>query len=80
MAMLDSKLGKLALVAGHVAGLIYMVCLPLWINALVVGYNYAPAKAGSLPTVFLIGAVIGSIFISNRFHKINGRMLAPICS
>ncbi len=78
MAHLNEKKGKLALISGHVAGLIFLVCLPLWINALTAGYHYSPAKAGALPTLFLIGAVIASLTISSRFHKVGGRILAPV--
>ena len=78
MTKTHSGAGKAALVIGHVAGMIDLVALPLWVDTLILGYKYSPAQAGALPTLFLIGAVIASVVLSRRFHAINGRGLVPL--
>jgi len=77
MPNLNAKLSIFALVTGHVAGMIDLAVLPVWVNTLIEGYGYGPARAGSLPTGFLIGAVVASLLLSRKFHAINGRLLAP---
>lgn len=67
-----------ALVIGHIAGMIDLAGLPLWVNTLISGYGYGPAKAGLLPTSFLIGVVIASVALSRWGKSANGRRLAPI--
>lgn len=77
MLKLKTTMSTFALVTGHVAGLIDLAVLPVWVNTLIEGYRYGPAQAGSLPTGFLAGAVVTSLILSRRFHAINGRLLAP---
>lgn len=76
---INSKQSLIALVAGHISGLIFLVCLPLWITALTTGYSYSPSQAGLLPTTFLVGAVITSLITSIKFSAISSRLLAPSC-
>lgn len=78
MSKLNSGAGIAALAIGHVAGMIDLVVLPLWINTLIDGFGYFPAQAGALPSLFLVGAVIASVILSRRFHKLNGRVLVPL--
>ncbi len=67
-----------ALVVGHIAGMIDLASLPLWVDTLITGYGYRPATAGLLPTGFLVGVVGTSLLLARggRFPK--GRLLAPI--
>lgn len=67
-----------ALVIGHVAGMIDLVALPIWIDALVFGFGYSPAQAGALPTSFLIGVVVASFVLSRRLEAVHGRSIAPL--
>lgn len=68
----------IALVIGHIAGMIDLAGLPLWVNTLISGYGYGPAKAGLLPTSFLIGVVIASVALSRWVKAADGRRLAPL--
>ncbi|MDH2435956.1 MFS transporter [Pokkaliibacter sp. MBI-7] len=76
MNLPNSKLTGATLIIGHIAGMIDLSALPIWINTLISGYQYRPIVAGALPSVFLLGAVFASIFVAKRFHKYNSRNLA----
>jgi predicted MFS family arabinose efflux permease len=78
MAIATSRWSALALITGHVAGMIDLAALPIWVDTLVKGYDYGPAMAGALPTVFLTGAVLASIALSRGVARGTGRILAPL--
>ena len=77
MTKLNARSANFALIAGHVAGMIDLAALPIWVDTLIDGYGYRPALGGALPTSFLLGAVIASLFLSRRFDKVQARTLAP---
>ncbi|MGO9359407.1 MAG: MFS transporter, partial [Xanthobacteraceae bacterium] len=66
------------MVVGHMAGMIDMAALPIWVGVLIAGYSLAPAQAGALPTLFLSGAVIASIALSQLFHRLPGRWMPAL--
>ena len=78
MAKLNSGMGKTALVVGHVAGMTDLVALALWVDTLIEGYHYKPAQAGAMPSLFLLGAVIGSVLLSRKFNSLPTRVLSPV--
>lgn len=78
MTQLNSRRGTAALIVSHVAGMIDLVALPLWISTLIAGFSYAPAQAGALPSLFLLGATIMSMILSRGFHKTNNRLIVPL--
>lgn len=78
MSTVDRKRSWFALIVGHMAGMIDLAALPVWVGTLIVGYSLLPAQAGGLATLFLIGVVLCNLFVSSRFHKMNGRSLAPL--
>lgn len=78
MSAVDKKRSWFALSVGHMAGMIDLAALPVWVGTLIAGYSFLPAQAGGLATLFLIGVVLCNLALSARFHKINGRWLAPI--
>jgi predicted MFS family arabinose efflux permease len=78
MTQLNSRSGRAALIVSHIAGMIDLVALPLWISTLIAGFSYAPAQAGALPSLFLLGATIMSVILSRGFHKTNGRVIVPL--
>lgn len=77
MTKLNARSANIALITGHVAGMIDLAALPIWVDTLIDGYGYRPALGGALPTSFLLGAVIASLFLSRRFDKVQARTLAP---
>lgn len=67
-----------ALICGHVAGMIDLAALPLWLEALITGYQYRPSLAGMLPTAFLAGVVLASVLLARHSSARGSRILAPL--
>jgi predicted MFS family arabinose efflux permease len=51
-----------------------LVALPVWVGALIAQYRFTPQQAGGLATLFLVGAVISSLFVAPRFNRVNARL------
>lgn len=78
MTKTDSRIGRLVLMTSHCAGMVDMVALPVWVGTLIAAYHFDPQQAGGLVTLFLVGAVAASLFCAPLFHRIRGRVAAPI--
>lgn len=78
--MNSGKLGKSALIAllvAHCAGMIDLVALPVWVGALVERFGFSPRNAGTLATLFLLGAVVASVLVAPRFHRLRPGVVSP---
>lgn len=73
---IDSRRGRFALMAGHCAGMIDLVALPVWVGALIGQYGMAPQRAGALATLFLAAVVVASVLLAPRLPKLPARRLA----
>ncbi|AXF05886.1 MFS transporter (plasmid) [Paraburkholderia hospita] len=71
------SLGVLALLAAHCAGMVDLVALPVWVGTLIGDYHLDPQRAGALVTLFLVGAVASSVFLSPRLNRLQARFIAP---
>lgn len=71
-----STFGHVALIFAHCAGMVDLVALPVWVGTLIQHYQLDPQQAGGLVTLFLIGAVLSSVFLASRFQRIKGRWVA----
>lgn len=71
-----STLGHVALMVAHCAGMVDLVALPVWVGTLIQHFKLDPQQAGGLATLFLIGAVISSVFLASRFQRVTGRWVA----
>lgn len=69
----DSRAGRLVLMTSHCAGMVDMVALPVWVGVLVTAYGFDAQQAGGLVTLFLLGAVVASLWIAPRVHRSDGR-------
>jgi predicted MFS family arabinose efflux permease len=78
MIKTDSKRGHIALMVAHCAGMVDLVALPVWVGTLISRYGLDPQQAGMLATLFLAGAVVASLVLAPRFHKLHGRSVATI--
>ncbi|MES2944491.1 MAG: MFS transporter [Pseudomonadota bacterium] len=78
MVRTDSKLGRIALMVAHCAGMVDLVALPVWVGTLISRYGLDPQQAGGLVTLFLAGAVVSSLVFAPRFNRIRGRLAAPL--
>lgn len=70
MANSNSVGGKVVLSIGHVAGMIDMVALPLWIGNLMQHYGFSPVQAGLTVTLFLFSVVIASTIVAPLFDRL----------
>ena len=65
--------GNTILSVGHVAGMIDMVALPIWVGGLIQHYGYGPARAGGAVTLFLFSVVVASALVAPRFERLPHR-------
>ncbi len=72
----DTFGGKAVLTLAHVAGMVDMVALPVWIGALMQYYRYSPSQAGLTVTLFLLGVVSASVLFAPRFNRVPKRPAA----
>lgn len=70
--------GRIALMVAHCAGMVDLIALPVWVGTLIAHYKLDPQQAGGLVTLFLVGAVVSSLFFSSRFNRMSGRAAATI--
>jgi predicted MFS family arabinose efflux permease len=75
-ASTESWPGRIALMLAHCAGMVDLVALPVWVGALIAQYGFTPPQAGGLATLFLVGAVLSSLFFAPRFNHIDSRTAA----
>ncbi len=78
MTRIDSARGVTVLMVAHVAGMIDLVALPVWVGTLMPHYQLNAQQAGGLVTLFLLGAVLSSLFFAPRFNRMPGRMAAAL--
>ncbi|WP_418316105.1 MFS transporter [Piscinibacter sakaiensis] len=78
MIKTNSVRGHVALMVGHCAGMVDLVALPVWVGTLISRYGLDPQQAGLLATLFLAGAVVASLILAPRFHKLHGRTVASM--
>jgi predicted MFS family arabinose efflux permease len=70
MAKIDSNTGRAVLTLAHVAGMVDMVALPLWVGGLMQHYGYAAPQAGLTVTAFLVAVVVASVWLAPRFNRL----------
>ena len=73
MSTPDTFGGKAVLTLAHVAGMVDMVALPLWIGALMQHYKYSAPQAGITVTLFLLAVVVSSSVMAPRFNRLPRR-------
>lgn len=71
-----STFGHVALIVAHCAGMVDLVALPVWVGTMIQHHQLDPQQAGGLATLFLIGAVVSSVFLASRFQRVRGRWVA----
>lgn len=79
MTTTDSFKGRLVLLLAHIAGMIDMVALPVWVGAALIGqYKFSPQQAGGMVTLYLLGAVVASVFFAARFTRFSARLFSSV--
>ncbi|CAN7772502.1 MFS transporter [Variovorax sp. LjRoot175] len=74
----DNLRTRIALMAAHCAGMVDIVALPVWVGTLIARFGFDPQQAGALATLFLAGAVMASMIVAPRFHRLRGRWIVPV--
>lgn len=67
-----------ALIVAHVAGMIDLVALPIWVGALQERYGFSLQQSGGLVTLFLLGVVVASVTVAPRFNRLNQKAVAVV--
>ncbi|CAM5786678.1 MFS transporter [Ottowia pentelensis] len=78
MTKIDSFRGRAVLMLSHVAGMVDMVALPLWVGTLVQHYKFDPQQAGGLVTLFLMAVALTSVTLAPRFDRLPRRWMATL--
>lgn len=76
MTKLNSWGGQAMLSIGHMAGMIDLAALPLWIGSLMKSYGLNAPQAGLTVTMFLAGVVVSSVIFAPMFTRLNHRYFA----
>lgn len=62
--------GRGVLMLAHIAGMIDLVALPVWVGAALIGqYRFSPTQAGAMVTAYLVAVVLASLLLAPRFHR-----------
>jgi len=71
--------GRIVLMLAHVAGMIDLVALPVWVGTTLIGeYHFSPPLAGAMVTAYLLAVVAGSLTFAPRFHPSTAQRVAPM--
>lgn len=76
MTKLNSLGGTASLSIAHMAGMIDLAALPLWIGTLMDHYKLSPEQAGLTVTAFLAAIVLASLILAPRYNRLNHRLIA----
>ncbi len=74
----DSTIGRVVLALGHLAGMLDLVILPLWVGGMMGTYKFDPQIAGGIVTMYLIGTLVSNAVLSRQFGKLPERAIATI--
>lgn len=72
----DTVGGRAVLTLAHVAGMVDMVALPLWIGVLMQYYRFSAPQAGGTVSLFLLAVVLVSSVLAPHFSRLPHRLLA----
>ena len=71
--------GRMVLMLAHIAGMIDLVALPVWVGAALIGqYRFSPTQAGAMVTAYLAAVVLASLVFAPRFHRHAAHRAAPL--
>ena len=69
----ESLLGRIVLLFGHVAGMLDLVILPLWVGGMMTTHHLEPQEAGGVVTLFLVGALASNSVLARMFGRLRNR-------
>ena len=74
----ETFVGRAVLLVSHVAGLVDLVALPLWVGGLVASAHFTSQQAGLLVTLYILGILASNLALGPRFDRLNGRVVASL--
>ena len=74
----ESNLGRLVLALCHVAGMLDLVILPLWVGGMMATYRFDPQLAGGIVTAYLVGTLVSNAVLSRRFGSLPEKAIAVV--
>lgn len=77
MTSTDSIKGRVILTVAHLAGMVDLVALPVWIGTLMEHYGLDAQRSGALVAIFLISVVGASLLFGPRFERLRAGTWAP---
>jgi predicted MFS family arabinose efflux permease len=66
---IDSRTGRTVLALAHVAGMIDLVALPLWVGSLMQHHGFSAPQAGLVVTTFLVSVALVSLLLAPRLNR-----------
>lgn len=69
----ESLLGRIVLLFGHVAGMLDLVILPLWVGGMMTTHHLEAQEAGGVVTLFLIGVLASNVVLARQFGRLPNR-------
>jgi predicted MFS family arabinose efflux permease len=67
---IDSRTGRAVLILAHVAGMIDLVALPLWVGSLMQHHGFSAPQAGLVVTAFLVAVALASLLLAPCLHRL----------
>ena len=74
----DNKATWLVLALCHIAGMLDLVILPLWVGGMMQTYGFAPTSAGAMVTIYLVGTLISNAVLARQFGRLPEKAIAVI--
>lgn len=70
-----TKSSTAVLMIGHIAGMVDMVALPLWVGTLMQTYKFTPQTAGMAVTLFLLMVALTSTVLAPLFNRLPRKLI-----
>ena len=74
----DNKLTWIVLALCHIAGMLDLVILPLWVGGMMQDYGFQPFAAGGMVTIYLVGTLISNAILARSFGKLPEKLVAVV--
>ena len=74
----ESMLGMLVLTLCHIAGMLDLVILPLWVGGMMQDYKLDPQIAGGLVTLYLIGTLVANAALARSYGRLPDKLIAVL--
>ena len=74
----ESNESRVVLALGHLAGMLDLVILPLWVGGMMSTYQFEPQVAGGIVTLYLVGTLVANAMLSRGFGRLPEKAVAVV--